>query len=226
MSALRIHSASRDAAGALSVAPEVVVTQMRRRHLRAVLRIEERTSSTPWSHGLFLAEARRPERVYLIVRAGSTVVGYAGLLFALTEGHITTIAVDPDRQGDRLGTRLMLVLMREAITRGATAVTLEVRASNEAALALYRRFGFVPVGTRKGYYRHPDEDALVLWVHEVDTDAYAVRLEAIEASLGTPVVVEALASPATPTHITANLPISSSSEQDEQHEQHEQDEKS
>ena len=91
MSALRVAVGSRDAS------PTIVVTQMRRRHLRAVLRIEERTSATPWSLGLFLAEARRPERIYLVARSGSTVVGYAGLLFSMTEGHVTTIAVDPDR---------------------------------------------------------------------------------------------------------------------------------
>ena len=85
-----------------------------------------------------------------------------------------------------------LVLLREAIARGATAVTLEVRASNEAAQALYRRFGFLPVGTRKGYYRHPDEDALVLWAHEVDTGEYAARLDRIEASLDSPLLVERL----------------------------------
>ncbi|MSZ88203.1 MAG: ribosomal-protein-alanine N-acetyltransferase, partial [Actinobacteria bacterium] len=82
------------------VSPEavsVVVMPMRRRHLRAVLRIEEKTSSTPWSLGLFLAEARRDERVYLVARSGNEILGYAGLLFALTDGHITTIAVDPDR---------------------------------------------------------------------------------------------------------------------------------
>ena len=187
MSALRISTADR------SAAPTVVVTQMRRRHLRAVLRIEERTSSTPWSLGLFLAEARRTERVYLVAREGSRIVGYAGLLFSLTDGHITTIAVDPDRQGAQIGTRLLLVLLREAISRGATAVTLEVRASNVAAQALYRRFGFVPVGTRKGYYRNPDEDALVLWAHEVDTNDYRERLGEIEAGLDAPVVVERLA---------------------------------
>ena len=187
MSALRISTADR------SAAPVVVVTQMRRRHLRAVLRIEERTSSTPWSLGLFLAEARRPERVYLVGREGSRIVGYAGLLFSLTDGHITTIAVDPDRQGAQIGTRLLLVLLREAISRGATAVTLEVRASNDAAQALYRRFGFVPVGTRKGYYRNPDEDALVLWAHEVDANDYRERLGEIEAGLDAPVVVERLA---------------------------------
>ena len=187
MSALRI------AAGSRSATAEIIVTPMRRRHLRSVLRIEERTSSTPWSHGLFLAEARRPERIYLVARAGSTVIGFAGLLFSLTDGHITTIAVDPDRQGDAVGTRLMLVLTREAIARGATAITLEVRASNEAANALYRRFGFQPVGTRKGYYRNPDEDALVLWAHDVDAEQYALRLDRIEGTLDTPLVVERLA---------------------------------
>lgn len=187
MSALRVPIPGR------SAAPPVVITQMRRRHLRAVLRIEERTSSTPWSLGLLLAEARRPERVYLVAREGSRIVGFAGLLFSLTDGHVTTIAVDPDRQGAQIGTRLLLVLLREAIARGATAITLEVRASNQAAQALYRRFGFVPVGTRKGYYRHPDEDALVLWAHEVDTSDFRERLDEIEEGLGAPVVVERLA---------------------------------
>jgi ribosomal-protein-alanine N-acetyltransferase len=187
MSALRVSGLGRE------IAPVVTVAQMRRRHLRAVLRIEERTSSTPWSLGLFLAEARRGERIYLVARDGSSVVGFAGLLFALTEGHITTIAVDPDRQGVRIGTRLLLVLVREAISRGATAITLEVRASNDAAQALYRRFGFAPAGSRKGYYRDPVEDALVLWVHDVDTSDYSDRLNSIEADLGGAVVIERMA---------------------------------
>jgi [ribosomal protein S18]-alanine N-acetyltransferase len=171
----------------------IVITPMRRRHLRAVLNIEDRTSSTPWSLGLFLAEARREERVYLVARAGHRVVGFAGMLFALTDGHVTTIAVDPDRQGGRIGTRLLLVLVRRAIERGAEAVTLEVRASNERAKALYRRFGFVPAGVRKGYYRDPVEDALVLWAHDVHLPAYAERLAFIEAELPTPLVAEGLA---------------------------------
>jgi ribosomal-protein-alanine N-acetyltransferase len=171
----------------------IVISPMRRRHLRAVLGIEERTSSTPWSLGLFLAEARRPERVYLVARSGHRVVGFAGMLFALVDGHVTTVAVDPDRQGGRIGTRLLLVLVRRAIERGAEAVTLEVRASNEPALALYRRFGFAPAGVRKGYYRDPLEDALVLWAHDIHLPAYAERLAAIEAELPTPLVAEGLA---------------------------------
>lgn len=180
------------------VSPEavsVVVAPMRRRHLRAVLRIEEKTSSTPWSLGLFLAEARRDERVYLVARSGNEILGYAGLLFALTDGHITTIAVDPDRQGGRVGTRLMLVLMRAAVERGAEAVTLEVRASNVSAQAMYRRFGFMPAGARKDYYRDPTEDALVLWAHDIHTPHYAERLAFIEEGLSSPLVVEGLVSP-------------------------------
>jgi [ribosomal protein S18]-alanine N-acetyltransferase len=175
-------------------ADRIVISPMRRRHLRAVLGIEDRTSSTPWSLGLFLAEARREERVYLVARDGHRVVGFAGMLFALTDGHVTTIAVDPDRQGERIGTRLLLVLVRRAVERGAEAVTLEVRASNEAAQALYRRFGFAPAGVRQGYYRDPVEDALVLWAHDIHRPAYAERLAAIEADLPTPLVAEGLTS--------------------------------
>ena len=189
----------RTAEAVRSATRPVVITPMRRRHLRSVLRIEERTSSTPWSLGLFLAEARRPERVYAVAKVGSTVVGYVGLLFSLTDGHVTTVAVDPDLHNERIGTRLLLVAFREAIARGAEAITLEVRASNEPALALYRRFGFAPAGTRRGYYRHPDEDALVLWAHDVNTEAYAERLDSIERSLPTPLLVEGLtATPVAP----------------------------
>ena len=179
----------------------IVISPMRRRHLRSVLGIEERTSSTPWSLGLFLGEARRQERVYLVARAGHRVVGFAGMLFALTDGHVTTIAVDPDRQGTAIGTRLLLVLLRRAVERDAEAVTLEVRASNEAAQALYRAFGFAPAGVRKGYYRNPVEDALVLWAHDIHSSDYTERLATIEARLPSPLLVEGLAasSPASPS---------------------------
>jgi ribosomal-protein-alanine N-acetyltransferase len=191
----------------------IVIMPMRRRHLRSVLRIEEKTSSTPWSLGLFLAEARRDERVYLVARSGNEILGYAGLLFALTDGHITTIAVDPDHQSGRVGTRLMLVLMRAARERGAEAVTLEVRASNVSAQAMYRRFGFVPAGARKDYYRDPTEDALVLWAHDIHTPEYAERLAFIDESLSSPLVVEGLV-PAVPPvpAVPAVPPVSNDSE--------------
>ena len=72
------------------------------------------------------------------------------------------------------------MLAREAIARGATAITLEVRMSNVGAQEMYRRFGFGPVGVRKNYYQEVNEDALVMWVHEVDQPEYAALLDSIE----------------------------------------------
>jgi ribosomal-protein-alanine N-acetyltransferase len=88
----------------------------------------------------------------------------------------------------------MLELARRAITRGSDSITLEVRASNKPALALYRRFGFAPSGVRKDYYKDPTEDALVLWAHEIDAPAYAERLAFIEEQLsGAPIDQKELA---------------------------------
>ena len=78
---------------------------MRRRHLRGVLRIEGRTSTTPWSLGLFIAElGRGDQRVYLVAREGGRVIGFAGALLVAGEAHVTTIAVDPDHQGRAVAT--------------------------------------------------------------------------------------------------------------------------
>src|SRR5436190_17664168 len=145
---------------------EVRITTMRRRHLRTVLRIENTVYPRPWSLGLFMSElAMRSGRVYLVARVGATVVGYAGLLFSLDDGHVTTIAVDPAWQRSKIGTRLLLELFRRAIAQGAKNLTLEVRTSNEGAQTLYRSFGFAPAGVRKGYYIENNEDAIVMWAH-------------------------------------------------------------
>ena len=69
------------------------------------------------------------------------------------------------------------MLAREAIARGATSLTLEVRMSNRGAQELYRQFGFGPVGVRKNYYQEVNEDALVMWAHEVDRPEYAELLD-------------------------------------------------
>ena len=162
----------------------VQVTPMRRRHLKAVLRIEEQVYPRPWSHSLFLSElAMRGTRAYFVARVGREVVGYAGLLLTGEDGHITTIAVDPAWQRHGIATRLVLMLTREALARDARNLTLEVRMSNKGAQHLYRRFGFAPVGVRKSYYQETGEDALVMWVHEIDGPEYAGLLGRVEANL-------------------------------------------
>jgi ribosomal-protein-alanine N-acetyltransferase len=160
---------------------EVYVGPMRRRHLRSVLRIEAQVYPRPWSHSLFVSElALRSTRAYFIARVGREIVGYAGLMMSLTDGHVTTIAVDPAWQRSGIGTRLLLAVAREAVEREAAALTLEVRLSNRGAQELYRRFGFTPVGVRKGYYADTGEDALVMWAHEVDQPGYSRLLDGLE----------------------------------------------
>jgi ribosomal-protein-alanine N-acetyltransferase len=174
----------------------VSIQPMRRRHIRAVLRIEQQVYPRPWSSSLFLSElALRATRAYYVARVGRELVGYAGLMMTLDEGHVTTIAVDPRRHRAKIGTRLLLVLARDAIARGATALTLEVRMSNTAAQDMYRRFGFEPVGVRKNYYQEVNEDALVMWAHEVDRAEYAALLDSIERTLPNPTVAEEVRRP-------------------------------
>jgi len=162
----------------------VHVVPMRRRHLRSVLRIEALVYPRPWSQSLFLSElALRGSRAYFVARIGRDVVGYAGLMLTGEDGHITTIAVDPAHHRRKIGTRLLLVLARESLARHARNLTLEVRLSNHGAQDLYRRFGFVPVGVRKNYYQETNEDALVMWAHDIDTPDYAAMLAALERAV-------------------------------------------
>jgi [ribosomal protein S18]-alanine N-acetyltransferase len=171
---------------------EVHLVPMRRRHLRTVIRIESQVYPRPWSLSLFMSElALRSSRAYYVARVGGVVVGYGGLMMTGDDGHITTIAVDPAWHRQKIGTRLLLALAREAIARGAVNLTLEVRVSNEGAQALYRRFGFAPAGIRKGYYVETNEDALVMWANDIDGDDYAVRLARLERGVpGTTVIEE------------------------------------
>ena len=101
-------------------------------------------------------------------------------MMSLGDGHVTTIAVDPEWQREGVGTRLLLALAREAIARGATALTLEVRLSHRRAQRLYQRFGFTAVGVRKGYYADTGEDALIMWAHEVDQPEFAALLDRLD----------------------------------------------
>lgn len=153
----------------------VLIRPMRAADVPACLRIEQATYPTPWTEGIFLDELAAAARAYLVAEVDGDVAGYAGLLLVLPEAHVTSVTVDPTRRGGGIGTRLMLELIDRALAAGAKSLTLEVRVSNRAAQALYRRFGMAPVGLRKDYYK--DEDALVMWVHDIDGEEYQERLK-------------------------------------------------
>lgn len=167
-----------------AVVDAVRLAPMKRRHLRAVVRIEEDAYPQPWSATLFLSElAQRSSRRYMVATLGPMVVGFAGLMIVGDEGHVTTMTVDPAWHRHGIGTLLLLDLAGAAPGHGIRHLTLEVRVGNDAAQGLYRRFGFAPVGVRRNYYAETGEDAIVMWVRDIDTPEYSARLAAIEDAL-------------------------------------------
>lgn len=167
-----------------SIVGAVRVVPMRRRHLRSVLRIEQDCYPRPWSAALFVSEmAQRTTRRYRVATVGPMVVGYTGMMVVGDEGHITTVTVDPEWHGRRVGTVMLLDAAGAAPALGVRHLTLEVRVGNTAAEALYLRFGFVAAGIRKNYYAETGEDATIMWARDVDGPAYRERLAGIEAQL-------------------------------------------
>ncbi|MDO8390220.1 MAG: ribosomal protein S18-alanine N-acetyltransferase [Actinomycetota bacterium] len=156
----------------------ITIEPMRRKHLAAIMPIEQASYPRPWTPGVFASEmdlARGGERHYLVARDGNEVVGYAGLMFVIDDAHVTNIAVAASRQRQGIATRLLAELAWEAIARNCQALTLEVRVSNVGAQALYREFGFAPAGVRKKYYENV-EDAIVMWNNDLSLPDYREHL--------------------------------------------------
>jgi ribosomal-protein-alanine N-acetyltransferase len=148
----------------------------------AVHRLERVIFPQPWSEGAFLDELEQDGRSYVVaVDHTGEVVGYGGLLYVAGEAHLTTIAVAEGFRSRKLGTRLMLHLIEDALVAGARHLTLEVRMTNQSAQEMYRTFGMAPVGVRQRYYG--DEDGLIMWVHDIDQPEYRARLDAIRSGL-------------------------------------------
>jgi ribosomal-protein-alanine N-acetyltransferase len=165
-------------------APALEISRMRRRHLRRVLAIESVVYPRPWSGSLFLSEmAQRGTRSYVVGKLQGTVVGYCGLMLTGPEAHITNIAVDPRVHGLKVGTRLLLTQITEAINRGSESISLEVRITNLIAQNLYAKFGFEEIGRRKGYYIETNEDALVMIAEDIGSPMYRRRLRQISDDL-------------------------------------------
>ncbi|MGR3762487.1 ribosomal protein S18-alanine N-acetyltransferase [Rossellomorea sp. NS-SX7] len=134
--------------------------------LDAVMEIEHRSFSIPWSREAFYNEIEQNHlSTYLVAEDGEHVAGYCGVWLVVDEAHITNVAVLPDYRGQGLGEALMQKIMEISKKVGARVMTLEVRVSNKAAQGLYRKMGFQDGGIRKRYYSDNQEDALVMWVN-------------------------------------------------------------
>jgi ribosomal-protein-alanine N-acetyltransferase len=142
----------------------------------AVVAMEAANQPSPWSEGVFRDELSAENRVYLAADEDG-VVGFGGVMLVGDEAHVTNLLVDPHWRRRGIGLELMRALIDEAVAEGARHITLEVRSENDAARRLYARLGLAPVGMRKGYYG--DDDALILWAHDIDGADYRARLDGL-----------------------------------------------
>lgn len=144
---------------------ELTIIPMEERHLDALAALERLCFSDPWTRLGLAMELGKPGSVFAVAELGGRAAGYAGMNCVLDECYIDDVAVFPKYRRQGVALALMGYLIREAQKRRASFLTLEVRASNTAALTLYRNLGFKSVGRRHGFYRLPDEDALILTLY-------------------------------------------------------------
>ena len=147
----------------MALTARVVVEPMRLGDVTAVHEIERLSFRTPWPAYAFEQELRGNRLArYVVARAGDRVVGFAGIWLMVDDAHVTTFGVHPDWRRQGIGRQLLLNVAELSVAIGARRMTLEVRPSNEAAMALYQAFGFEVAGRRPRYYTDDGEDALVM----------------------------------------------------------------
>jgi len=130
--------------------------------LPQVIAIERRAFPTPWSLAMFVLELSKPSGICLAAVRDGKLVGYMVCSRYDRVWHIMNVAVDPDRRRRRVATALIGRLL-ERVGDDAAQYTLEVRCSNQGAIALYEGFGFRSAGLRRRYYQDNGEDALIMW---------------------------------------------------------------
>ena len=127
-----------------------------------VAELEKVCFSTPWSEQSIAQELHNPLSLWLLAVEGESLAGYVGSQTVMGETDMMNLAVAPQRRRQGIGRRLVEELTARLARMGSRSLTLEVRASNVPARALYEAMGFVQTGLRRGYYRSPREDGLIL----------------------------------------------------------------
>ena len=148
----------------------MIVREMKLYDVPQVATMEREIFSQPWSEQGFADSLSNPNTLFLVAEEaaggadGRAIAGYVGMYQALDEGEITNVAVENDFRRRGIGRFLMEELQKRAAERGVTRIVLEVRASNAPAIRLYEQMNFCRIGTRKGFYDFPKEDAdIMLW---------------------------------------------------------------
>ena len=132
-------------------------------HLAEICRIDRASFSHPWTESAYRHELKEnPLAHYLGCFCGEELAGFAGFWLVVDEAQISNVAISPDFRQRGFGRQLMEQVIAHCLALGGRSISLEVRAGNVPAIALYQGLGFQTVGRRRGYYTQPDEDALLM----------------------------------------------------------------
>lgn len=140
----------------------IFIREMQAKDAEEVAKLEEQIFSQPWSRKAFLDSLSLGNTVFLVAEENGRILGYIGMYVALEEGEITNVAVAPLERCHGVGGLLISEIKKEAERRLLARIVLEVRVSNETAIRLYERNGFVNQGIRRGFYERPKEDAYIM----------------------------------------------------------------
>lgn len=140
----------------------MTIVPMNKAHVAPIAALERECFGDPWSEKSIASELTNPLSLWLVAVEGDTLVGYVGSQTCMDETDMMNIAVSPAHRRNGVGKALIEALVAALKEKGSRCLTLEVRASNEGAIALYQGLGFAQIGLRKNYYHNPKEDALIL----------------------------------------------------------------
>lgn len=139
------------------------IEDVREQELEQIEKIEKACFSLPWTVEQLRNQLKDSQHEFIAAKDDEgRVLGYVGMMYVLDEGYISNVAVAPEARRQGISDELIGELMRRSRFLGLAFVTLEVRCGNAAAIALYKKHGFVPVGRRKNYYDFPREDAILM----------------------------------------------------------------
>ena len=141
---------------------DIIICPMERSHVPQIAKLEAENFSAPWDEGSISSELTNPLSYWLVALDGECVCGYVGSQSVLGEADMMNLAVASDYRRRGIASALLQTLQNALCANGVYSLTLEVRASNEAAIALYEAHGYAQVGRRPNYYFRPKEDALIL----------------------------------------------------------------
>lgn len=141
----------------------MIIRTMQESDLSQVAEIEEQTFSVPWSLESFRESMMLEHTVYLVAEEQEKIMGYCGMYRVFNEGEIVNVAVAEEYRRRGVAKELLEQLFRESEILKVDNFFLEVRESNEGAIALYKKLGFIEAGIRKDFYEKPRENAIFMW---------------------------------------------------------------